>query len=142
MSPAAANGSDKTESHSNRSGKTPGRQPNSRRRPSSLAKLVKICRSAPAVWLALCELSEQRGSPVVTSTRKQLLALTGIKDEHTISRALGALKNMNWLEYERVPVLNAHGEHIASLLRLVLRGPKVGKNALTGRNAVHAQEAP
>jgi hypothetical protein len=55
-----------------------------RKKQESLAALVARQRSAPAVWLALCDMADERGSRVVTPTREQLRQLTGLS-EKTIS---------------------------------------------------------
>jgi len=53
-----------------------------------LAQVYRSCPAAPAVWLALQDLAEQRGSLVVTPTRAHLMKLTGIRSAETVSRAL------------------------------------------------------
>ena len=45
----------------------------------SRAKLYQECRAAPVVWGVLEDMAYERGSPVITPTREQLTAATGIK---------------------------------------------------------------
>jgi hypothetical protein len=91
-----------------------------RRAPCSLARLVRTCRSAPAVWVALCDMADARGSTIVTPTRLDIAEATGIARVATISAALSALECCGWLERCHVPVDDA-GCRRATLLRIVLR---------------------
>jgi len=86
--------------------------------PWTLAKLVAECSSAPAVFLALCELAAERGSHVTTPTRAILSLRTGLSAE-TISKGLTALESAGWVSREHVPV-KVGNVQTATLLRIVL----------------------
>lgn len=92
---------------------------------ATLAELRSGCRDAPAVWLALCDLSAERGSVLITPTRETLCTMTGIKRAKTVSKGLTALVNGGWIDRELIPVTVA-GRQTARLLRITL------KRALTG----------
>ena len=71
--------------------------------PWPLAKLRDTCPSAPVVWVALCDLAAERGTPVLTPTRKLLASLTGIERLRTISTALTTLAKAGWMDRTLVP---------------------------------------
>lgn len=92
-----------------------------RRAPWTAARLFRACRSAPAVWLALCELAQERGgAAVVTPTRDELAKRAGVSRLPTISAALTALERAGWIERAHVPKFE-NGQRCATLLRIVLR---------------------
>ena len=96
--------------------------------------------SALAVWTALCDMADERGSSVLTPTRVQLAELTGIKRHKTISAALTTLEAAGWVDRVHVPV-SEHGKRTATLLRIVLR--RRGRSApLTGAHAVEGAQRP
>lgn len=88
--------------------------------PWPLARVVRDCRSAPAVWLALLDLGEERGSRLVTPTRDMLVKRTGIVRLPTISQALTLLDRAGWIEVEHIPKQDARGRRSATLLRVRL----------------------
>lgn len=80
----------------------------SKRRPKrqklwTLKRVIAECRIAPAVWMALCDMADERGSIVVTPTRELLSKVTGIRRLPTLSRALTVLHNAGWLIRTLVP---------------------------------------
>lgn len=91
-----------------------------RPKPWPIVKLYGECRAAPVVWLTLCDMAADRGSPVVTPTREQIAQATGIKKLATVSAGLTALHKAAWLDREHVPITQA-GRQVATMLRLVLR---------------------
>lgn len=94
----------------------------------SLAKVTKKCRSAPAVWLALNEKAAEKGSRMVTPSRKQLAKMSGIERVKTISQALGVLENAGWINRSHVPVYEA-GRRCGTYLVITI--------LLTGQHAPH-----
>ena len=106
----------------------------------SLARVTKACRSAPIVWLALLDLSEFRGSPVITPTREELSKLSGIPRVKTISRALTILEQAGWIARIHVPI-SVRNVRQATLLRITLcrRGRKA---PLTATSAVEGAKRP
>jgi hypothetical protein len=96
-----------------------------KRRPAwPLSKVVAVCRSAPAVWLALQNISEERRTHIVTPTRTDLSQRCGVARANTISRALSTLEEAGWLEREHVPVFEG-AQRVATLLRIVLRKQQI-----------------
>lgn len=93
-----------------------------RKRPHQwpLAKVCRECRSAPAVWLALEDMASERGSLLVTPTRKQIAVMSGVNKLATISRALTTLEQAEWIVREHVPVHDGRVQ-TATLLRITLR---------------------
>jgi len=91
-----------------------------RRHQWPLAKVVRACPSAASVWLAMLDLAGERGSALITPTRKQLAALSGIGKLATVSRALTTLERAGWIVREHIPVKDG-GVRSATLLRIVLR---------------------
>ena len=91
------------------------------RRPQqwSRAKLYRQCRAAPVVWGVLEDLAYERGSPVITPTRDQLLEATGSKTTRNISTALTTLHAAGWLIRTLVPVFEG-GRQMGRLIRLTL----------------------
>lgn len=101
----------------------PRRNPIRRRRrkqpkPWTLANLCAECWAAPTVFLALVALANRRGSVIVTPTRPDLSALTGITRLPTISAALSALHAANWIQRFLIPSMN-QGKR-TRLLRIVI----------------------
>ena len=96
-----------------------------RQRQWSLARVTKACRSAPVVWVALLDLSESRGSPVITPTRNELSRLSGISRVKTVSKSLSVLEEAGWIGRVHVPVVVGNMRQ-ATLLRINLcrRGRK------------------
>ncbi len=82
-----------------------------------LAKVFKARPSAVAVWQAMCDLADERRSPVVTPTRARIAAMTGI-NEQTVSDALTTLDEAGWIGRVHVPRLD--GGKRVTLLRIVL----------------------
>lgn len=118
----------------------PQRKARRRRTPWTLARLVRRFRSAPAVWLALLDLADARGSKIVTPTRPELAEATGIARMKTISAALTALECAGWIERVHVPVRDG-GQVTALLLRIVLR--RMGQQTPhTKRHAVRGEKRP
>jgi len=89
-----------------------------------LSKVVAVCRSAPAVWLALQNISEERRTHIVTPTRTDLSQRSGVARANTISRALSTLEEAGWLEREHVPVFEG-AQRVATLLRIILRKQQI-----------------
>lgn len=88
-------------------------------RPWPRARVVKARPSAIAVYDALCELKQQRGSSVVTPTRSQLSEMTGYTPK-TISAAFTTLEEAGWIDRTHVPKFEG-GRQKATLLRIVVR---------------------
>lgn len=105
-----------------------------------LARVTKACRSAPAIWMALEQMSVERGSPVITPTRKELSELSGIPRVKTISRALTVLEDGGWISRAYVPISKGN-VRCATLLRITLcrRGRKT---PLTATSAVEGAKRP
>lgn len=104
-----------------------------RGKPWSLIRLHRECWAAPTVFLALVQLGNERGSPVVTPTREVLSALTGIRRLPTITAALTALDKANWIQRFIIPV-GGGAEH-KTMLRIVIH--RSAHNTLgTGVHAV------
>jgi len=91
------------------------------------------------VWLALTDLADARGSAVVTPTRGQLAALTGIRRHKSISQVLTTLEKAGWIDRMHVPVI-VGGKRAATLLRIILRrrGRKTPQDFPYGKGAVPA----
>lgn len=83
-----------------------------------LALLRKKCGGAPAVYLALVQMRDERGGGVITPTRAELCALTGITRLNTISAALTALHEAGWIRRKNVP--DPTGKTRNSLLRITV----------------------
>lgn len=99
----------------------PGKEKRWAKKPVTLASLFQRCRFAPVVWLALLELSAERGgSRIVTPTRTELAKRTGIDRFPTISAALTALEKAGWIERHHVPSFRG-SRRTATLLRIELR---------------------
>jgi hypothetical protein len=111
--------------------KTPLRK---RKKQESLAALIARQRSAPTVWLALCDMADERGSRVVTPTREQLRELTGL-NEKTISAALTALEEVGWIDRVHKPVMVGQ-KRVATLLRITL----IRRTPLTVRTRQHSND--
>src|SRR5947208_1392932 len=62
------------------------------------------CRSAVAVWAALCDMTDAHETSHLTPTRAQLSNLSGVRDEDTVSKALGVLAEAGWITKETRPV--------------------------------------
>lgn len=90
------------------------------RRQWSLAKVTKECRSAPIVWVALEQLATEKGTRVVTPTRKDICKLSGIRDVKTITLALNTLEHARWLDRGHFPAYRDNGDRV-TLLKLILR---------------------
>lgn len=103
----------------------------------SLARVAMACRSAPAIWLAMQLVSDERGNRVLTPTRAHLSAWSGISDLDTISAALTTLEQAGWISREHVPVFEGT-QRVATLLRIVLRKP--GKIRHTETSAVDREK--
>jgi hypothetical protein len=111
-----------------------------RRTPWSLARLVRECRSAPAVWIALSDLADAHGSVSVTPTRDELACATGLSRLRTISTGLTALERGGWIDRVHVPVC-VGGRQTATCLRIVLR--RMGrKSTPTKPSAVWVENRP
>jgi hypothetical protein len=65
------------------------------------------------------DMAEERGSSVLTPTRKMLSEATGIKKHSTVSTALTALERACWIDRVHIPSWK-DGQR-TTLLRLVLR---------------------
>lgn len=106
----------------------------------SLARVTKACRSAPAVWVALLDLSESRGSPVITPTRDELSRLSGISRVKTVSKSLSVLEEAGWIGRVHVPIVVGNMRQ-ATLLRINLcrRGRKTPH---TATSAVRGAKRP
>ena len=85
-----------------------------------LARVMRGCRSAPALGLALVGLGDARGSRLVTPTRSKISEITGIVRLPTISKALTLLDVAGWIEVEHIPKQDARGRRSATLLRIRL----------------------
>jgi len=85
-----------------------------------LAKVVRECRSAAAVWLSLEDMAHERGSVVVTPTREAIAVAASLKKHDTVSEALSALEAAGWIERRHVPVFKG-GRQVAVVLRIALR---------------------
>ena len=114
-----------------------------RRTPWPLARLVKTCRSAPAVWIALSDLADVRRSSVVTPTRADLSRATGIDRAKTISTALSTLELARWIDRVHVPVIE-NGLQVATYLRVVIRrrGRKTPQDSLLEREGAGTRRRP
>ena len=115
------------------------KKPPPKRRPKewTLAKVRQTCPSAPAVWVALCDMAAERGSNLVTPTRESLAAATGIKKPGTISEALTALTKAQWID--RILVASSQNGLRTTLLRIVLRR-SARKTVRTGQGSVDAEK--
>lgn len=104
----------------------------------TLAKVRTKCHSAPAVWVALCDMHAERGtrSPVLTPTRKLLSELAGIRKHDMISQALTVLTRAGWIDLAHVP--SSQNGNRTTLLRLILRRIPP-KRVHTGGSAVSTQ---
>ena len=91
-----------------------------RRREWPLAEVVQACRSAPAVWLALEVMAGEKGTNVVTPTRKKLCKRSGVRDVKTITLALNTLEAARWLDRGHFPSYRESGDRV-TLLKIVLR---------------------
>ncbi|MFH0983387.1 MAG: helix-turn-helix domain-containing protein [Planctomycetota bacterium] len=116
-----------------------------RAKPWPLADVYRASHAAPVVWLALLDLADKRGTPVVTPTREGLAKATGIDRHKSISRALTALEQAGWIDRRHVPV-GKGGRQVATLLRIVLRRrgrktPHTGRNALGAKSALYGAKA-
>lgn len=103
----------------------------------TLARVLRAYRSAPAVWLALLDLSEERNSRLVTPTRDMLVKRTGIARLATISTALTVLGKAGWVDIEHIPRYDTHGRRTATLLRIQLRR-SAQKTSATEQSAVRS----
>jgi len=90
--------------------------------------------AASNVFGALEDMAAERGSPVITPTRQQLMDTTGVRKTATISAALTALEQAGWIDRVHVPVM-VGSRQTATVLRVVLRR-RCPSTALTGTNAV------
>jgi len=91
-----------------------------RRHQWPLAKVVRECRSAPAVWLALQDMAHERGSVLITPTRETIAVAASLKKRDTVSEALSTLEAAGWIERRHVPVFKG-GRQVAVVLRIALR---------------------
>ena len=99
---------------------TVGKQSVKRRpKPWTLARVRAECHSAPVVWLALCDMRAERGTQLLTPTRKLLSERTGITRHNTISQALTVLTSAGWIDLTHVP--SSQNGNRTTLLRLILR---------------------
>jgi len=113
------------------------RQAKRRRKQWAAKRIHSKCKSAIAVQWALVEMADDRGSDVVTPTRKTLSARTGIKRLNTISEALTTLTRAGWIDRDLIPV--GRGKDQKRLLRLIVRR-KPRKTLLTGARAVNHEK--
>lgn len=103
-----------------------------RTNPWSLDRVVKGRLSAAAVWIALNDLAEEKGSSVVTPTRKDLSTRTGVSEKY-ISKALTRLEEAGWIDRHHVPVQH-DGQRTATLLRVTIRRNGQSKIAANNRS--------
>ncbi len=123
-----------------------GRARHARRpRPWPLHRLVELCPSAAAVFLALSDMRGERGSRVVPPTRSELRDRTSLSFE-TISKSLTALKTAGWIAREHIPV-HVGNTQTATLLRITIFRPhsigrrKAEKTGSTECSAVARKKA-
>ncbi|MFA7279139.1 MAG: hypothetical protein WC100_03495 [Sterolibacterium sp.] len=83
--------------------------------------VTTTARLAPAVWLALQQIANERGSPTVTPTRAQLVKLSGVNRVATISDCLSVLELAGWIDRKLMPV-NNNGKMVR-MLRIKLLKP-------------------
>lgn len=121
--------------------KKPARK--SKKRPAewTLAEVVNECPRATAIWVALHDMSVERGSPVVTPTRKELAARASTSLT-IVSRSLTTLTKAGWIDREHVPVVEGNRQ-VATMLRVVIRrsAQKIGatvKNAVAHKKSALA----
>jgi hypothetical protein len=95
--------------------------------PWTLAQVNDVCRSAPAVYLALCELAGDNN--VLFPTREAIAKCAGVKKDRTVSDALGVLHEAGWIERQRVR--QCKGGRWTCALRIIIR--KGRKTALSER---------
>lgn len=67
-----------------------------------LARLVEACRSAPIIWVGLCEAAAKHKRRRFGITREQLAKRSGILRLPTISSALAALERAGWIRRSHV----------------------------------------
>ena len=117
--------------------------PGAKMDPASLFELldgekVTFSGGVPTVWLALLDLSAERGSLLVTPTRDALAKRAGIRRLETISRALTVLEGASWIERTHVPRFK-DGRRTATLLRIRLRRT-ARKTRSTEKSAVRSEK--
>lgn len=100
------------------------------RKQLSLADVTKRRPSAVSVWVALNDLAAERGTHVVTPTRSDLAARTGLA-EQTISDALTTLHEAGWISRQVIYRKNAEG--VAGLLRIVVQPRKCSAATSTNK---------
>lgn len=106
----------------------------------TLPQLTEACRSAPAVFLALLDLSRAGGSPVVTAGRDKIAAACGIDRLKTISEALTALERGGWVQRIH-KFTTANGG--ATLLKVIIAHPAYrGGNRPLRKSRIGAKNAP
>lgn len=72
---------------------------------SRLAELCMECRQAPVVYLYILEQGVIQGSTSIGTSRKQIAKGVGIRSLRTISKALKALRQLEYINYKSAPKL-------------------------------------
>jgi hypothetical protein len=106
----------------------------------SLARLHTECPAATAVWMALDEMRTAKGSAMLTPTREDIAAATGIGRLRTISTALTTLDSAGWIERHTVTRPGRAGG-VVKLMRIIVS--RKGQNSThTGARSVRVKNRP